>query len=325
MLTPTATFTIPVHPSTVGWDVQKLVVEKHCFHAPQAATSKLALVVSHSNGFNRQTLHPMIRRIVEGIHQQTAYQRTDLCVFAWDARNHGDSALLNRGTFSDHYTWFDNALDTKQIVDHFELDEYDGIIGVGHSFGATSMVLVEHMYPGTFTGLCCIEPVLAPMIMPTEARAQLPVLASLKRRDTWPNRDACFKSLNGRGFWKTFDPEVLQLYVDTALYDTPEGTVMLKTPKEQEYHVFAAGYYPNNIGYHAVRGVTVPIHFVYAEDSTYVAFDPMELPAMNPKLVTCDVVPGSHMVPNEKPADMVPHVLKVMDRALQHLRPTARL
>lgn len=36
--------------------------------------------------------------------------------------------------------WSDNAMDTKQVIDEFQLNtEYDQFIGVGHSFGASSM------------------------------------------------------------------------------------------------------------------------------------------------------------------------------------------
>ncbi|ORX49132.1 alpha/beta-hydrolase [Hesseltinella vesiculosa] len=325
-LHPSATFTLPVSPMTLGHDTQKLVANKYCFHAPQPAITKMALVVSHSNGFNKETLEPMISAIVQAIHRQPQYQHTDLCVYSWDARNHGDSALTNRGHLLETYNWFDHTMDTKQILDYFELAEkYDAVVGVGHSYGATAMLMLEHMYPKSFNALCCIEPVLVPDIMETEVRAMSPILSSLKRRDTWPNRAAAFESLNGRGFWKTFDPEVLQLYVDTALYDTPEGTVMLKTAKEQEYHVFVMGYYTSSIAYHAVRGVLIPIHFIYADNSTYVPIDPVaELPAMNPKLVTCVSIPGTHMVPNEKPESIAPQVLNLLARSLK-LSPEARL
>ncbi|KAI8337505.1 Alpha/beta hydrolase family-domain-containing protein [Chlamydoabsidia padenii] len=214
-LIPTESFTIGVHPGTLGYDVQKLVVDKHCFKAPQQPVKqRLALIFSHSNGFTKETLHPLIRRVVQGIHQQERYQHTDLCVFAWDARNHGDSARLNEGTFLDSYTWFDNAMDTLQLVETFNLKtEYDGIIGVGHSFGATSMILAESIYPNTFTGICAIEPVMANGILDAALRAKLPMLSSLKRRDTWPSREECHQSLARRDFWKIMEPEVLDLYV----------------------------------------------------------------------------------------------------------------
>jgi hypothetical protein len=108
-LIPTESTTISVHPGTLGYETQKLAVDKHCFKAPQQPSKqKLALVFSHSNGFNKETLHPLIRQVVKGMHQQDRYQQTDLCVFAWDARNHGDSARLNEGTLLESCKPFGN-------------------------------------------------------------------------------------------------------------------------------------------------------------------------------------------------------------------------
>lgn len=65
--------------------------------------------------------------------------------------------------------------------------------------------------------------------------------------------EECFKSLSGRPFWRDLHPEVLQNFVVSkssddwhntlkrrsmkqyALYDTEEGTVKLKCPKEEEH------------------------------------------------------------------------------------------
>ncbi|CAO3599154.1 unnamed protein product [Absidia cylindrospora] len=316
-LIPTETTTIKVHPGTLGYQVQKLVVDKHYFKAPQSAQQKLALVVSHSNGFMKESLHPLIRRVVNGLHQQQRYQQTDLYVFSWDARTHGDSARLNEGTFLETYSWFDNALDTQQVVQEFDLHaKYDGVIGVGHSFGATAMILAEFLYPNTFTGICAIEPVLATDIMDAENREQLPMLASLKRRDTWPDKESCHKSLAPRQFWKIMDPEVLELYVNYGLYETSDGTVKLKTPKEQEYHVFNVSYYATSVAYSGLRALSTPVQFVYGDASTYVLLDPLSLPDLNPKHIKSVVVEGTHMVPNEKPDLMVSPVLQLLDDAL---------
>ncbi|SAM07261.1 hypothetical protein [Absidia glauca] len=317
-LIPTESTTISVHPGTLGYEIQKLAVDKHCFKAPQQPSKqKLALVFSHSNGFNKETLHPLIRQVVKGMHQQDRYQQTDLCVFAWDARNHGDSARLNEGTLLESYTWFDNALDTQQIVRTFDLHSaYDGVIGIGHSFGATSMLLAEFLYPNTFTAICAIEPVMGPGVADTEVRAQLPMLSSLKRRDTWPDKETCFKSLAHRQFWKIMDPEVLDLYVNYALYETSEGTVKLKTPKEQEFHVFNVSSYGTATAYSSLRAVNIPVQFIYGQDSTYVYIDPLALPELNPKYIRAVQVEGTHMVPNEHPAAMVPLVIQVIDAAL---------
>lgn len=98
-------------------------------------------------------------------------------------------------------------MDTKQVIDHYELNtSYDQFIGVGHSFGATSMyvntpstidtrinpfffrILVEYYYPKTFSGLVVIEPVMSDMMFPEEIRENNPLLNAIRRRDEWPSR-----------------------------------------------------------------------------------------------------------------------------------------
>lgn len=92
---------IPVHPATEGHDVQKLAVEMHEFLAParQGNSNRIAVLWSHSNGFHKESLHPLIRHFVQYLRRQPQYNYSDIHCVAWDARNHGDSARLNEGTF----------------------------------------------------------------------------------------------------------------------------------------------------------------------------------------------------------------------------------
>lgn len=37
-------------------------------------------------------------------------------------------------------SWFDHAMDTRQVITSFGLQkDFDAVIGVGHSFGASAM------------------------------------------------------------------------------------------------------------------------------------------------------------------------------------------
>ncbi|KAI9492049.1 hypothetical protein BDB00DRAFT_766060 [Zychaea mexicana] len=188
-LIPTLSRSIPVHPATDGYKTQKLAVEKHVFPAPKPATQKYAFMWSHSNGFNKETLHPAMRNFANHLRSQAKFDHTDIDFVAWEARNHGDSARMNQGTFIERYSWFDNVMDTKQVIDKMELKKgYDKFFGVGHSFGATSMLVCEFFFPKTFDGLCLIEPVIGDNIDDVEIRAQYPTMASKNRRDTWASR-----------------------------------------------------------------------------------------------------------------------------------------
>jgi hypothetical protein len=100
-LIPTSTHIIPVHPSTDGWEKQKLVVEKHEFAATSNANRKIAFLFSHSNGFHKESFHPLMKRFIDQLRKLPEYDQTDITLVAWDSRNHGDSARLNEGTFEE--------------------------------------------------------------------------------------------------------------------------------------------------------------------------------------------------------------------------------
>jgi hypothetical protein len=100
-LEPTSTHIIPVHPSTDGWENQKLVVDKHEYPAKSNSNRKVAYLFSHSNGFHKESFHPLMKRFVDQLRSLKEYDQTDITLVSWDARNHGDSARLNEGLLLD--------------------------------------------------------------------------------------------------------------------------------------------------------------------------------------------------------------------------------
>ncbi|KAI8968514.1 Alpha/Beta hydrolase protein [Mycotypha africana] len=323
-LAPTKTLVIPVHPSTFGHDTQKLVVNIHEFPSSVNSSSsssskekkKIAYIFSHSNGFHKEAFHPLMRQLIAYLRTLQEYNSTDITFISWDARNHGDSARLNDGTFLESYRWSDNAMDVKQIIDELGLNEkYDQFVGIGHSFGATSMLLCEFFYPNSFTGLCVIEPVLSSFMIPEKIRQQFPVLSSRKRRDEWLNREECKQNLLKKEFFKLLHPDVLELYVNYGIYDTEKGTVKLKCPREQEFHIFNVSQYESYIAHRSLQILKIPVHFVYALGSSFCS--PEEAGTVvneNKKKITIDFVEGTHMVPNEAPDLIIPQIKKTIDR-----------
>ncbi|RCH95691.1 hypothetical protein CU098_007865 [Rhizopus stolonifer] len=322
-LVPSSTHIIPVHPSTDGYDVQKLVVDTHSFPGTNS-TNKMVFMFSHSNGFHKESLHPLMKRLVDSLRTIKAYDQTDLLLVSWDARNHGDSARLNQGTFLNSYRWFDNAMDTKQVVDQLKLKDHLLIL-VGHSFGASSAILCEFFFPNTFDGLCVIEPVMSNIFLDAKLASQVPVLASLRRRDEWPTREACRASLLTKKFFQLLHPEVLDLY-EYGMYDTEQGTVKLKCPREQEYHVFRYATYDTNTARRSLALIKVPIHFVYALGSSFVRRqDAASVINLNKDRITLEFVEGTHMAPNETPDIIVPHILKTIKRVHKEKTNISRL
>ncbi|KAI9311237.1 Alpha/Beta hydrolase protein [Dichotomocladium elegans] len=325
-LVPALSRFIPVSPATRGWDTQKLAVEKHIFNAPQKAERKVAMLWSHANGFNKEMLHPAMRYFIEHIRTLPEYDHTDFSVVLWDGRNHGDSARANEDTLDDYYQWFDHVLDTKQVIDTMGLKtDYDKLIGVSHSFGGTCMLLCEVFYPKTFDSMCVIEPVIGAHIDPVVVREKYATMLSAKRRDTWPSFDACYKHLSSNKFFKIFDPEVLELYVNYGMYETDDGTVKLKCPKEQETHNFRAQMYAQVTGYHAIATLTLPISFIYAKGSKFLK--PKNAPRITSRVkqATVQFIDGTHTVPFETPKNFGPIIEEAMRRGLAGPSPSAKL
>lgn len=97
-LTPDQVNAIPVHPASQGFDTHHLAVEKYSFQAPlQPAVSSIAFVWSHGTSFHKEMLHPLMKRFLDALRRLPQYEQIDLVFYAWDSRNHGDSARLNDG------------------------------------------------------------------------------------------------------------------------------------------------------------------------------------------------------------------------------------
>lgn len=124
---------------------------------------------------------------------------------------------------------------------------------------------MEH--PELFSSLMLIDPVILEPYATKELelsnpRVNVNIIGALNRRETWPSkyvvdvivmhllilillyREEALASFKKKQFFQRWDPEVLQIYVEYALYNTKDiqgrQAAMLKMPGLQEAIVFAA-------------------------------------------------------------------------------------
>lgn len=124
---------------------------------------------------------------------------------------------------------------------------------------------MEH--PELFSSLMLIDPVILEPYATKELelsnpRVNVNIIGALNRRETWPSkyvvdiivmhllilillyREEALASFKKKQFFQRWDPEVLQTYVEYALYNTKDiqgrQAAMLKMPGLQEAIVFAA-------------------------------------------------------------------------------------
>ncbi|KAF9086258.1 hypothetical protein BGX23_009031 [Mortierella sp. AD031] len=165
------------------------------------------ILFTHANGFHKEIWEPVISRL------SPPWANSEM--YAFDCRNQGDSAVLNKDVLEKHFDWYSYATDILQIVDTFGLKK---AVGVGHSFGASAFFLAEVMRPGTFSAIVAVDPTNFPKEIYMNApfddhpMAQL----TLKRRDTWKSREECKADLLKKKFFKAWHPEALDLYIASS-------------------------------------------------------------------------------------------------------------
>jgi pimeloyl-ACP methyl ester carboxylesterase len=159
-------------------------------------------------------------------------------VWAMDQRGHGRSKHLPPDSYLD---WDGFATDILAVVDALGLGGADsGLVAAGHSLGGATLLMAEERRPGTFSALYLYEPVVVdPEARRRFSEAQLGLSAiTRKRQASFPSYEAAVANFAAKRPFARFRPDVLDAYVSHAFVPTPEGTVVLACPPEEEAATF---------------------------------------------------------------------------------------
>jgi pimeloyl-ACP methyl ester carboxylesterase len=180
----------------------------------------------HATGFHGRCWTPLARVLARSSS-----------VWAIDQRGHGASGQSPDRRYDD---WDAFAGDLLAAVDAVG---GTGWRAAGHSLGGGVSLLAEARRPGTFSALCCYEPVVIPpgafggAGSPPRGGNPLAVLAR-KRRENFASRKAALENYRGKAPFSGFDPEALECYVEYGFVDRPDGHVTLACHREDEAAVF---------------------------------------------------------------------------------------
>ncbi len=124
------------------------------------------------------------------------------------------------------------------------------MIGLGHSLGSVLTFQAALQRPDLFQQVIMMDPPLimgkasfalhfAKMLKLKMVDTMSPAALSLRRRDHWESREQAAELLRPKGFYKDFDPDCFQAYIDYALTeDRVRGGVELTIAKMDEVHIF---------------------------------------------------------------------------------------
>ena len=140
---------------------------------------------------------------------------------------------------------------TQQVIDSIVRQAAGRpVIGLGHSLGALLTLQATYARPELFNQVILLDPPLffgkaafsldvAKRLQPKKIDQLSPAGLSKKRRDHWESREQAAASLRPKGFYKDFDEDCFQAYIQHALSDDPvRGGVTLSIPKMDEVNIF---------------------------------------------------------------------------------------
>src|SRR5882757_7505936 len=186
----------------------------------EPASGKPAALLLHGTGF-----------VAEVWTEVAEMLATDTTVYALDRRGHG----LSHKPAADRYHFQDFAEDLCTVVEQLDLR---GIYGIGHSAGATDLLLAAKMMPYRFARLFVMEPTVmdpnAPRTGGLSRMSSVAVQGALRRRAEFDSAEILFQRLRTAPAFAPWTAPSLWAYVNNGFAKLDDGRVRLHCTPEIE-------------------------------------------------------------------------------------------
>ncbi|KAG8995765.1 hypothetical protein FRB94_011655 [Tulasnella sp. JGI-2019a] len=281
MLLDTASFVLEASPDYPYHITSKRYTNPNLNNVDDTA---ITLVLTHATGMHKECWDLVMQHLFELCSTPGSMVKIR---DAWtiDCINHGEAAVMNEDILLTHFN------------EQFGWDNYGRAVGrfltageergaridfskrnlhaLGHSMGAVSLVWLQREL-SIFKSLTLIEPMISPPGFDLRGGAASSwIKASYQRRDVWPSKSAASKDLLSNKGYKSWDPAMIELFVQYALRPHPASNfalqpykgVVLSCTRFQE-----AACYRTDSGFaEAMAGALVPIsrevpvHLIWGE------------------------------------------------------------
>ncbi len=175
---------------------------------------------------------------------------------------------------------------------------------VGHSMGATVLVLANALFNMNARGMILIEPIFLPEdFYKMEITVDQHPLASktIKRLNYWADRKEALAYVQSRGLFKNWDREMTELYVQYGMTAGEGGGLRLTCSPQREAALFMGGMQHNP--WPEPAKTTCPVLILEGETSENRAFiDLKKVASLFPRGQYRLIEGAGHLIPMEQPS-----------------------
>ncbi|KAH7157571.1 Alpha/beta hydrolase family-domain-containing protein [Dactylonectria estremocensis] len=194
----------------------------------------VTIIGGHANGFPKELYEPLWEEFYQEAKSRNVRIRS---IWIADTAWQGKSGVLNQNALGNDPGWLDYARDILHMINTFRPPP--PIMGMGHSFGGNALANVSLLHPRLLSSLVLLDPVISHYASSPDSKAVSPAAASMHRRDVWPSLDDAKAAFGRSPFYKSWDPRVLERWVDFGIRNVPgQDAVTLTTTKHQEVFTF---------------------------------------------------------------------------------------
>jgi pimeloyl-ACP methyl ester carboxylesterase len=185
-----------------------------------------------------------------------------------------------------------------------------GIFGVGHSLGGVLTLWAAIRRPDLFRATVLIDPVILPpswlwtlrVLRAVGLRERQPLVqGALRRRRSWPSRQACYEHYREKALFADWSDDALWDYVESGTRCQEGNGVELVYPSEWEAHIFATT--PTRI-WRDVPKLRIPTLVIRGERSRVFLPTAQARMARNlPQAQFITISNAGHLLPMERPRE----------------------
>jgi pimeloyl-ACP methyl ester carboxylesterase len=185
------------------------------------------------------------------------------------------------------------------------------VVAVGHSIGGMLCALAAARSPGLFSRLVLLDPVVFSgahafvwgWVKRLGLGDRFPLVdRARRRRDSWPDRETVRAAWTGRPVFVSWDPRVVEDYLEAGIADAPDGSVTLRYPKRWEAQLFRVCPHDE---WASLRRVEAPVLVVRgATSDTLLPGAAGRMAREMPDAQVVELAGTSHFLPMERPDEV---------------------